>query len=54
MWTALQHQVHDLPDDVLLFLLASRYCEVDSEMRDIAWSLFGTLPAGCASGASGM
>jgi transglutaminase-like putative cysteine protease len=29
-----------------LFLLASRYCEVDSELRDTAWSLFGHLPAG--------
>jgi hypothetical protein len=38
--------VQELPNDVLLFLLASRYCEVDSELRDTAWSLFGTLPAG--------
>jgi transglutaminase-like putative cysteine protease len=43
---AYQHGVHELPSDVLLFLLASRYCEVDSELRDIAWSLFGHLPAG--------
>jgi len=43
---ALQHAVEDLPDDALIFLLASRYCEVDSELRDIAWSLFGNLPAG--------
>jgi transglutaminase-like putative cysteine protease len=43
---ALQHAVEDLPDDALVFLLASRYCEVDSELRDIAWSLFGNLPAG--------
>ena len=43
---ALQHRVQDLPNDVLLFLLASRYCEVDSELRDTAWSLFGHLPAG--------
>jgi len=41
-----QHSVHELPHDVLLFLLASRYCEVDSELRDTAWTLFGTLPAG--------
>src|SRR5687767_1219324 len=34
---ALQHSVQDLPSDVLLFLLASRYCEVDSELRDTAW-----------------
>jgi transglutaminase-like putative cysteine protease len=45
-WNALQHRVHDLPNDVLLFLLASRYCEVDSQLRDIAWSQFGQLPAG--------
>ena len=38
--------MQDLPNDVLLFLLASRYCEVDSELRDTAWSLFGHLPAG--------
>ncbi len=41
-----QHAVEDLPDDVLVFLLASRYCEVDSELKDIAWNQFGTLPAG--------
>jgi transglutaminase-like putative cysteine protease len=43
---ALQHRVQDLPSDVLLFLLASRYCEVDSGLRDAAWSLFGHLSAG--------
>jgi transglutaminase-like putative cysteine protease len=46
VWNALQHSIQDLPSDVLLFLLASRYCEVDSELRDTAWSLFGHLPAG--------
>jgi len=46
MWNAYQHRVEELPHDVLLFLVASRYCEVDSELRDIAWSLFGKLPAG--------
>jgi transglutaminase-like putative cysteine protease len=46
VYDALQHSVQDLPSDVLLFLLASRYCEVDSELRDTAWSLFGHLPAG--------
>ncbi|RPI80330.1 MAG: transglutaminase family protein [Planctomycetaceae bacterium] len=44
--TAFQHPIHELPDDVLHFLLASRYCEVDSPLRDLAWSLFGHLPAG--------
>jgi len=43
---AYQHPVPELPNEVLLFLLPSRYCEVDSELRDIAWSLFGHLPAG--------
>ncbi|HVJ79844.1 MAG TPA: transglutaminase family protein [Planctomycetia bacterium] len=43
---ARQHPVHELPDDVLHYLLASRYCEVDSELRDAAWKLFGHLPAG--------
>jgi transglutaminase-like putative cysteine protease len=43
---AIQHPVPDLPDDALLFLLASRYCEVDSELKEKAWSLFGQLPAG--------
>ena len=46
VWNAFQHQVQDLPSDALLFLLASRYCEVDSELRETAWSLFGHLPAG--------
>ena len=46
VWNAFQHQVQDLPNEVLLFLLASRYCEVDSELKETAWSLFGQLPAG--------
>jgi len=46
MWNAVQHQIQDLPNDVLLFLLPSRYCEADSELRDIAWAKFGKLPAG--------
>ena len=41
-----QHAVEELPDDILHFLLASRYCEVDSELKDIAWNLFGSLSAG--------
>ncbi len=45
IWDAPQHNVENLPDDVLLFLLASRYCEVDSELRGIASTLFShTLP----------
>jgi transglutaminase-like putative cysteine protease len=41
-----QHQVQDLPNETLLFLLASRYCEVDSDLRDIAWALFGKTTPG--------
>jgi transglutaminase-like putative cysteine protease len=45
-WTALLHPVQDLPDETLLFLLASRYCEVDSELKDLAGSLFNATPPG--------
>ena len=41
---AIQHRVEDLPDDVLVYLLGSRYCEVD-RLSDIAWSLFSQTPA---------
>ncbi|AHE56994.1 transglutaminase-like domain-containing protein [Sphingomonas sanxanigenens] len=37
------HEVADLPDDVLVYLLGSRYCETD-RLADVAWSLFGGLP----------
>ena len=43
---AVQHNVQDLPDEVLLFLLASRYCEVDSELKETAWRLFNGTPLG--------
>ncbi|SER39542.1 Transglutaminase-like enzyme, putative cysteine protease [Faunimonas pinastri] len=42
-----QHPVEDLPDDVLVFLLGSRYCETD-RLSDTAWSLFGDTPKGWA------
>ena len=42
---AIQHPVEDLPDDVVLFLLGSRYCETD-RLSQTAWSLFGGGPAG--------
>jgi transglutaminase-like putative cysteine protease len=35
--------VKDLPEDVLVYLSASRYCETD-ELSQIAWNLFGHLP----------
>jgi transglutaminase-like putative cysteine protease len=42
---AQQHAVEDLPEEVLVFLLGSRYCETD-RLSDIAWSLFGTVSPG--------
>jgi len=42
---AQQHDVPDLPDEALVFLLGSRYCETD-RLSDIAWSLFGGTAPG--------
>ena len=42
---ARQHAVEELPDDVLLFLLGSRYCETD-RLSETAWSLFGHVSPG--------
>ena len=42
-----QMPVHELPDDVLIFLLGSRYCETD-RLSNIAWSLFQNTPPGWA------
>ncbi|HEX3997808.1 MAG TPA: transglutaminase family protein [Pirellulales bacterium] len=44
--TARQIAVEDLPFDTLRFLLASRYCEVDSELKDMAWQFFGQITPG--------
>ncbi|GJE57194.1 transglutaminase-like domain-containing protein [Methylobacterium thuringiense] len=40
-----QHPVEELPDDVLPFLLGSRYCDTD-KLSGIAWSLFGGTAPG--------
>jgi transglutaminase-like putative cysteine protease len=42
---ALQHTVFELPDDVLVYLLGSRYCPVQ-ELGELAWDLFGGVPLG--------
>jgi transglutaminase-like putative cysteine protease len=42
---ARQHAVEELPDDTLVFLLGSRYCETE-RLSEIAWSLFGATPLG--------
>jgi transglutaminase-like putative cysteine protease len=39
--------IHELPPEVMPFLLASRYCEVD-RLSDIAWNLFQNTPPGWA------
>ena len=44
-WDAWQHPVEDLPDDVLLFLLGSRYCETEL-LSGFAWQQFGNAPSG--------
>ena len=40
-----QLPVQDLPDDVVVFLLGSRYCDTD-HLSNTAWSLFGNTPGG--------
>lgn len=36
---AVQHPVEELPADVIVYLLGSRYCETD-RLSELAWSLF--------------
>lgn len=43
--SAQQHLVQDLPDDAMLFLLGSRYCETDL-LSEIAWQMFKDAPFG--------
>ncbi len=42
---AVQHPVEQLPEETLLFLLGSRYCETDV-LSQAAWDLFGNTPPG--------
>ncbi len=44
---AIQHEVQDLPEETLVYLLGSRYCETD-ELTATAWQLFGHTPLGWA------
>lgn len=44
--SAPQHEVQDLPNEALLFLLPSRYCEVDSELKKVADALSGHAAPG--------
>ena len=44
---AIQHSVEDLPDDTLVYTLASRYCQTEL-LAQTAWHLFGNSPPGWA------
>jgi transglutaminase-like putative cysteine protease len=43
--SARQHPVQELPEETLVFLLGSRYCETDL-LSEAAWQLFGGTPEG--------
>jgi transglutaminase-like putative cysteine protease len=42
---AAQHDLENLPVEVLIYLLGSRYCETD-RLSNTAWALFGQVPKG--------
>lgn len=44
---ARQYGVEELPQETLVFLLASRFCDSD-RLLDLAWTLFGTVEPGVA------
>jgi transglutaminase-like putative cysteine protease len=44
---AVQHPVGDLPDEILVYLLGSRYCDTDL-LSDFAWARFGNTAEGWA------
>jgi transglutaminase-like putative cysteine protease len=44
-WDAPEVPPAELPDDCLVYLLGSRYCETD-RLSQVAWDRFGNLPAG--------
>jgi transglutaminase-like putative cysteine protease len=46
-WNAVQHNIQDLPDEVLVFLLGSRYCDTD-KLASFAWAQFGQTQPGWA------
>ena len=43
--SARQHPVQNLPEETLVFLLGSRYCETDL-LSEVAWDLFGKSTTG--------
>jgi transglutaminase-like putative cysteine protease len=42
---AVQHAIQDLPDNVLVYLLGSRYCDTD-KLSDFAWQQFSGIEPG--------
>jgi transglutaminase-like putative cysteine protease len=44
-WGSRQALVNELPDEVMVYLLGSRYCDTD-RLATEAWKLFGTTEAG--------
>jgi transglutaminase-like putative cysteine protease len=42
---AVQHAIEELPDNALVYLLGSRYCDTE-RLADVAWSLFGSVMPG--------
>jgi len=42
---AIETPFEQLPDEVMIYLLGSRYCETD-RLMDVAWSLFSATPPG--------
>ena len=42
---AWQSPIENVPDDAMVFLLGSRYCDTQS-LSDLAWSTFGTVAPG--------
>jgi transglutaminase-like putative cysteine protease len=43
--SAQQHSIEDLPEEALLFLLGSRYCDTEN-LSQVAWHLFGQTASG--------
>jgi transglutaminase-like putative cysteine protease len=45
VFDARQLEIAELPDDLLIYLLGSRYCDTQ-KLSDLAWSLFSAVPPG--------
>ncbi|PTE20447.1 transglutaminase-like domain-containing protein [Cereibacter changlensis] len=44
-WSAQETPIANLPDDTLVYLLGSRYCETD-RLSQLAWDMFGHIAPG--------